>query len=71
MPLALAKLGAPMLRIPRAAANYFTQPTTYDTTNAQRDLAGSGISVPRFDEYAPRLVEFVRAHPEIGAAGMA
>ena len=71
MPLALAKLGAPMLRIPRAAANYFTQPTTYDTTNAQRDLAGSGISVPRFSEYAPRLVEFVRAHPEIGAVGMA
>jgi hypothetical protein len=51
--------------------NYFTQPTTYDTTNAQRDLAASGISVPRFSDYAPRLVEFVRAHPEIGAAGMA
>ena len=50
---------------------HFTQPTTYDTTNAQRDLAGSGISVPRFSEYAPRLVEFVRAHPEIGAVGMA
>ncbi|HEY8181779.1 MAG TPA: SDR family oxidoreductase [Thermoanaerobaculia bacterium] len=71
VPMAIAKLGAPMLRIPRAAVNYFTQPTTYDTTNAQRDLAASGIPVPRFSDYAPRLVEFVRAHPEIGAAGMA
>jgi nucleoside-diphosphate-sugar epimerase len=71
LPMALAKLGAPLLRIPRGAVNYFTQPTTYDTTNAQRDLAGSGITVPRFNDYAPRLVEFVRAHPEIGAAGMA
>jgi len=71
LPMAIAKLGAPLLRIPRGAVNYFTQPTTYDTTNAQRDLAGSGITVPRFNDYVPRLVEFVRAHPEIGAAGMA
>ena len=69
--MAMAKFGAPMLRIPRAAVNYFTQPTSYDTTNAQRDLAGSGISVPSFRDYAPRLVEFVRSHPEIGSAGMA
>lgn len=67
----LAKLGAPMLRIPAAAVNYFTHPTEYDTTNAQRDLAGSGISIPRFSDYAPRLVEFFRAHPEISAAAMA
>ena len=71
MPMPIAKLGAPMLRIPRAAVNYFTQPTTYDTTNAQRDLAASGLTVPRFSDYAARLVEFFRAHPEIGAAGMA
>jgi nucleoside-diphosphate-sugar epimerase len=71
LPMPIAKLGAPLLRIPRAAVNYFTQPTTYDTTNAQRDLASSGISVPRFSDYAPLLVEFVRAHPEISAAGMA
>ena len=71
LPMALAKLGAPLLRIPRPAVDYFTQPTTYDTTNAQRDLASSGIALPRFSNYAPRLVEFVRAHPEIGAGGMA
>ena len=71
LPFAIAKLGAPMLRIPPAAVNYFTHPTTYDTTNAQRDLAGSGVSLPRFSDYASRLIEFFRAHPDIGAAGMA
>jgi thioester reductase-like protein len=71
LPLSIASLGAPLLRIPSAAVNYFTHPTTYDTTNAQRDLAGSGISVPRLTDYLPRLIEFARAHPEIGAAGMA
>ncbi|HEY6137165.1 MAG TPA: SDR family oxidoreductase [Thermoanaerobaculia bacterium] len=60
-----------MMRIPSAAVNYFVHPTDYDTTNATRDLDGSGISVPRFADYARNLVAFVRAHPEVGAKGMA
>lgn len=60
-----------LLRIPSAAVNYFVHPTSYDTANAAVDLAASRIAVPRFADYAPRLVEFVRAHPEIGAAAMA
>jgi hypothetical protein len=60
-----------LMRIPSAAIDYFAHPTIYDTTNAQADLAGSGIGVPRFAEYAPRLVDFARAHPEIGSAAMA
>ena len=71
LPLAIAKLGAPLLRIPSAAVNYLTHPTAYDTTNAERGLAGSGISVPRFSDYVKRLVEFAQAHPEIAATGMA
>ena len=78
MPLSVAKFAIDrvpgiyrLMRIPSAAVNYFVQPTLYDTTNAQRALAASGIRVPRFREYAPRLVEFVRAHPEIGSAAMA
>ncbi len=46
-----------LMRIPSAAVDYFVHPTLYDTTHAQRDLAGSGIAVPRFAEYAQRLVE--------------
>jgi nucleoside-diphosphate-sugar epimerase len=59
-----------LMRIPPAAVDYFVHPTTYDTTNATRDLAAAGIIAPRFRDYAPRLVEFVRAHPEIGSAAM-
>ncbi len=57
-----------LLQIPSAAVDYFVQPTLYDTSNTQRDL---GIAVPRFRDYLPRLVDFVRAHPEIGSAAMA
>ena len=59
-----------LMRIPSAAVNYFVHPTTYDTTRATRDLAVAGIVAPRFPDYAPRLVEFVREHPEIGSAAM-
>ncbi len=59
-----------LMRIPAPAVDYFVHPTTYDTTNATRDLAGSGIAAPGLREYAPRLVEFVRKHPEIGSAAM-
>jgi nucleoside-diphosphate-sugar epimerase len=59
-----------LMRIPPAAVDYFVHPAHYDTTNATTDLAGSGIEAPRFREYAPRLVDFVRAHPEIGSAAM-
>jgi nucleoside-diphosphate-sugar epimerase len=59
-----------LMRIPPAAVDYFVHPTSYDTTNATRDLAPAGIRAPNLREYAPRLVEFVRAHPEIGSAAM-
>ncbi|HEX8152965.1 MAG TPA: SDR family oxidoreductase [Thermoanaerobaculia bacterium] len=57
-----------LMRIPSAAVNYFVHPTTYDTKNTTRDL---GNVPPSFRDYLPRLVEFVRAHPEIGSAAMA
>jgi nucleoside-diphosphate-sugar epimerase len=60
-----------LLRIPSAAVNYFVQPTAYDTSHATAALAGSGITVPPFATYVPRLVEFARNHPEIGSAAMA
>ena len=58
-----------LMRIPSAAVDYFVHPTLYDTTNAQADLGT--LKIPRFRDYLPRLVDFVRAHPEIGSAAMA
>jgi len=60
-----------LLRIPASSLDYFAHPTRYDTTNTRTDLAGTGIQVPRFADYAAQLVEFARAHPEIGASAMA
>ena len=60
-----------LLRIPSAAVDYFVHPTSYDTSHATAALAGSGVEVPRLESYAPRLVAFARAHPEIGSAAMA
>ncbi|MFZ2490451.1 MAG: SDR family oxidoreductase [Thermoanaerobaculia bacterium] len=60
-----------LMRIPPEAVDYFVHPTEYDTTNAQRDLGGDGgFHPPSLRQYLPRLIEFVRAHPEIGAAAM-
>ena len=59
-----------LMRIPPAAVDYFVHPTLYDTTNTNADLAGSGIVAPRLRDYAPRLVDFWRAHREIGSAAM-
>ena len=59
-----------LMRIPAAAVDYFVHPTLYDTTHAREDLAAAGIVAPSLRDYAPRLVEFARAHPEIGSAAM-
>ncbi len=59
-----------LMRIPAAAVDYFVHPTSYDTRNATADLAAAGIVAPELRDYAPRLVEFVRAHPEIGSEAM-
>jgi thioester reductase-like protein len=50
--------------IPAAAVEYFVHPTHYDTTEAQRDLAGSGVTCPPVQDYLPTLVTFMRNHRE-------
>jgi thioester reductase-like protein len=77
LPLGLAKAAIDrvpgvyrLMGIPSAAIDYFIHPTTYATDQAQADLQGSGLSVPRFSSYADRLVQFVREHPEIGSEAM-
>ena len=49
---------------------YTSHPTRYDTTNAIRDLEGSGISCPPLRSYIGRLAEFVRLHRDVRASAM-
>ena len=51
--LVLAELG-----IPREMLAYLTYPTHFDSTKAERALAGSGISVPPLPTYAQTLWEY-------------
>ncbi len=78
LPLAVARWGSRyvpgvqrLTGIPAEAIDYFAHRTTYDTSNATRDLEGSGITVPRFEDYAETLVRFVQEHPDVGSAAMA
>lgn len=50
--------------IPAEAVEYFVHPAHYDTTNTDRDLAGSGIACPRVPDYLPALVRFHCEHRE-------
>lgn len=59
-----------LMRIPPDAVDYFVHPTRYGTAQATADLAGSGIVAPNLRNYLPRLVEFVKAHPEVGSKAM-
>jgi thioester reductase-like protein len=56
--------------LPAESLDYFVTPTRYSTTNTERDLAGTGVTCPAFSTYATTLLDFMRAHPEIGSAAM-
>lgn len=56
--------------LPVEALDYFASPTTYDTTHTVSDLRGSGVTCPRFEDYADRLVDFMVDHPEVDSAAM-
>lgn len=59
-----------LMRMPAELVDYFAHPTWYLTDNTTADLEGSGIAVPPFADYAGRLVEYMRAHPELGSQPM-
>ena len=60
-----------LMQIPSSIIDYFVHPTFYDTANADADLAEPGIRCPRLADYLPRLVDFMKAHPEIHSEAMA
>jgi thioester reductase-like protein len=76
VPLSLAKAAASLplaerlMGFPTESLDYLAAPTTYDTRNATTDLAEAGVSCPRFEDYAPRLLDFMTEHPELDSAAM-
>jgi hypothetical protein len=59
-----------LIGIPAEGLDYFASDTTYPTTNTTADLAGTGVSCPDFREYAPRLLDYMIAHPEFDSSAM-
>ena len=59
-----------LMEFPAEAIPYFTHPTHYLTDNASRDLAGTGIEVPHWSDYIPRLVAFTREHMDMSSSAM-
>jgi NAD(P)-dependent dehydrogenase (short-subunit alcohol dehydrogenase family) len=52
------KVGLDQLGIPPGLLNYVSYPTHFDSTNTQRALEGSGISVPPLESYADRIWDY-------------
>ncbi len=57
--------------IPPEAVDYFVYPAQFDTREATAALHPLGILCPRLFDYLPRLVEFLKLHPEIPGKGLA
>jgi len=76
LPLSLTRaaislpLAERLMGLPVEALDYFASPTTYDTTHVVTDLAGTGVTCPRFEDYADRLLDFMVGHPEFDSAAM-
>jgi NAD(P)-dependent dehydrogenase (short-subunit alcohol dehydrogenase family) len=49
-------------RIPKATLKFITYPTRFDNRETERALKGSGIVVPRLDDYAWRLWDYWERH---------
>ncbi len=56
--------------LPAETLDYFAFPTTYGTSHTVADLEGTGVSCPRFADYADKLLDFMAAHPEFDSKAM-
>lgn len=56
--------------LPAETLDYFAFPTTYGTAHAVADLEGTGVSCPRFRDYADKLLDFMAEHPEFDSKAM-
>ncbi|WP_246042210.1 hypothetical protein [Cohnella pontilimi] len=68
IPLSAAKLllslpaARKWLRVEKEALDYLVCKAHYDTANAERDLQGSGITCPDFQETLGAMVKFYKEH---------
>ncbi|MEZ3117726.1 SDR family oxidoreductase [Halobaculum sp. MBLA0147] len=53
-----------------ATVDYFDHPTRHANPATQRALADTGVSCPRFPEYADALVAYFREHPDVRVDAM-
>jgi thioester reductase-like protein len=77
LPLSLARFALktiPLLErflgVPYAALNYFAHPTHYDVSHTQKHLVDSGITIPHFKVYLPKLVEYMKKNRKIRSKAM-
>ncbi len=52
------RVGLGQLGIPAGVLSYFSYPTHFDSSNAEKALEGSGISVPPLESYADRIWDY-------------
>ena len=50
--------------------DYFDHPSQYDSSNTQAALDGTGIACPRLPDYAPAMVEYMKAHADTRSSAM-
>jgi len=61
---------AATLDVEPEALPYLSHPTEYSDANARRALKGTGVQCPLFESYVDRLVDYVRAHPDVDETAM-
>jgi thioester reductase-like protein len=59
-----------LFKVPSSTLEYLTHPTLYDTEATTALLAQVGVRCPSFAEHVGPMVEFFRAHPDVGSAAM-
>jgi thioester reductase-like protein len=61
---------AKLFEMPEEALDYFVHPTHYLSDNTQAALADTDIQLPDIREYLHRIMDFVRANPDITSSAM-
>ncbi|MEZ5582732.1 MAG: hypothetical protein R3F37_08180 [Candidatus Competibacteraceae bacterium] len=70
VPLATAKASLTVppvrkwLQVELESLDYFTCHSSYDCSQAQKDLEGSGVACPDFKSYLPTLVAYYKQHKD-------